>query len=164
MQFVAALDNPKISEALRTGAVFGIIEAMTPLIGWAAGVAASGLVQSIDHWIAFCLLAAVGGRMVYEALWSNNRIERTGRSLGVLAAAAVGTSLDAMAVGVSLAFLDVNIVVIALAVGLATFVLTTSGTLIGRYVGQQFGRFAEVAAGVALVLIGTAILIEHLTA
>jgi putative Mn2+ efflux pump MntP len=112
----------------------------------------------------FCLLAAVGGRMVYEALWSNNRIERTGRSLGVLAAAAVGTSLDAMAVGVSLAFLDVNIAVIALAVGLATFVLTTSGPLIGRYVGQQFGRFAEVAAGVALVLIGTAILIEHLTA
>lgn len=160
----AVLDRPKISEALRTGAVFGLIEAITPVIGWAAGVAASGLVQAIDHWIAFGLLCAVGGRMIHAALFDAGDDPRVGRSPGVLIATAVGTSLDAMAVGVSLAFLDVNIVVVALAVGAATFLLSAGGTLLGRFVGPRLGRFAEAAAGLALCLIGLKILVEHLTA
>lgn len=159
----ATLDRPRLSEALRTGAVFGIIEAITPVIGWAAGIAASGLVQAIDHWIAFVLLGVVGLHMIYGALRATRKSKEGGRSRAVLVATAIGTSIDAMAVGVSLAFLRVNIIVIAIAVGCATFVLSSGGTLVGRFVGERFGRIAEAAAGLGLFLIGLRILIEHLS-
>ncbi|GGF67109.1 putative manganese efflux pump MntP [Azorhizobium oxalatiphilum] len=161
----AALGRPRMTEALRTGAVFGIVEAITPLIGWALGVAASGFVEAVDHWIAFALLGGVGLHMLYQALWKADDEEaETGRSFTVLIATAVGTSLDAMAIGVSLAFLNVNIIVIALAIGLATFLMSSGGMLVGRLIGTRFGRWAEGVAGVALFGLGLAILIEHLTA
>jgi manganese efflux pump family protein len=160
----ASLGRPRFSEALRTGAVFGIIEAITPVIGWAAGIAASGLVQAVDHWIAFALLSVVGIRMIYTAIWKSEDAQPVGRSLGVLMATAIGTSLDAMAVGVSLAFLNVNIMVIAIAVGLATFIMSSGGMLIGRIIGDRLGRFAESIAGIAVFGLGLSILVEHLTA
>jgi manganese efflux pump family protein len=158
----AALGRPRFSDALRAGAVFGIIEAITPIIGWTAGVAASGLVQAVGHWIAFALLGVVGGRMIYAARRKAEGSKPVRQSLWMLFVTAVGTSLDAMAVGVSLAFLNVNIAVIALAVGLATFVLSTGGTLIARFVCKWFGPIAEATAGLALFLIGVSILVEHL--
>ena len=157
----AALGQPRFSDALRAGAVFGVIEAITPIIGWTAGVAASGSVQAVGKWIAFILLGVVGGRMIYAGRRKTERSKPVRRSLLMLTITAVGTSLDAMAVGVSLAFLNVNIAVIALAAGLATFVLSTGGTLIGHVVGEWFGRFTEAIAGIALFLIGVSILIEH---
>jgi putative Mn2+ efflux pump MntP len=160
----AALGRPHYSEALRTGAVFGVVEAITPVIGWAAGVAASGLVEAVDHWIAFTLLAGVGLHMLHAAVRKQPDAEPSGRSLRVLMATAVGTSLDAMAVGVSLAFLEVNIVVIAIAIGIATFLMSSGGILVGRLIGARLGRFAEAAAGVALIGLGLSILVEHLTA
>ncbi|WP_334175520.1 manganese efflux pump MntP family protein [Pseudoxanthobacter sp.] len=162
----AAIGRPPVTEALRTGLVFGIVEALTPLVGWAAGVAASRFVASVDHWIAFLLLAGVGVHMLYAAVAGRGHAEKTpaGRSFVVLLATAVGTSLDAMAVGVSLAFLDVNIVLIAVAIGLATFLMSSGGMLVGRLIGTRFGRAAEVVAGVALCGLGFTILYEHLTA
>ena len=160
----ATLERPRISEALKTGAIFGVIESITPIVGWAAGVAASGLVQAVDHWIAFLLLGAVGGRMFYNALFKSEEAEQMGASLTVLAAAAIGTSIDAMAVGVSLALLDADILIVAAAIGFATFALTAGGTLLGRFVGQRLGRYAEAAAGIMLVLIGLRIVTEHLAA
>jgi len=151
------------THALRTGAVFGAIEAITPLIGWGIGVVASGFVQAIDHWIAFFLLGCVGAHMIYAALHKTEEKKPNG-SLAALMATAVGTSLDAMAVGVSLAMLNVNIIVVAIAVGLATFIFSAGGTLLGRLVGARLGQFAEIAAGIALFGIGLKILIEHLTA
>lgn len=160
----ATLDRPRLSEALRTGAVFGTIEAITPVIGWAAGIAASGFVQAIDHWAEFVLLGVVGLHIIYGALRATKKSkEEVGRSRAVLVATAIGTSIDAMAVGVSLAFLRVNIIVIAVVVGCATVVLSSGGTLVGRFVGERFGRIAEAVAGVGLFLIGSQILIEHLT-
>ncbi|WP_182085306.1 manganese efflux pump MntP family protein [Aureimonas sp. ME7] len=162
----AALRRPSVGEAVRTGLVFGVIEAITPLIGWAAGVAASAYIAEVDHWIAFGLLGAVGGRMVLHA-WRREADEpapAVNRSVWILLATAVGTSLDAMAVGVSLAFLDVNIVVIAAAIGLATMLMSTGGVLAGRVIGARFGRYAEIVGGLALMGIGTSILIEHLSA
>lgn len=161
----AAIGRPPLREALRTGAVFGLVEAITPIIGWAAGVAASAYVEAFDHWIAFVLLAGVGLHMLYAALTGREE-ERAprGRSLAILIATAIGTSLDAMAVGVSLAFLDVNIIVIAIAIGLATFVMSSGGMLVGRVIGERFGRIAELVAGIALCILGTLILIEHLGA
>lgn len=159
----AAIGRPRVSEALRTGFVFGTVEAITPVIGWAAGLAASRFVQAIDHWIAFGLLAGVGLHMIYAAIWKAGDDTPKGRSLTVLIATAVGTSLDAMAVGVSLAFLQVNIVVIAAAIGVATFALSSGGMLVGRLLGERFGRIAELVAGAALCGLGTLILIEHLS-
>lgn len=154
----------KFGHALRTGAVFGIVEMTTPLIGWGIGVVASGFVQAVDHWIAFFLLGCVGAHMIHAALHKDAGEKRNNGTLAALLATAVGTSLDAMAVGVSLALLDVNIIVVAIAVGLATFVLSAGGTLLGRLVGARLGQFAEIAAGIALFGIGLKILIEHLTA
>ncbi|MCO6048806.1 manganese efflux pump MntP family protein [Mesorhizobium sp. RP14(2022)] len=162
----ASARRPSWSEALRTGLVFGVVETLTPLIGWLLGVAASQYVQSVDHWIAFLLLGGVGGRMFYHAFHRGPEDEHApvNRSLMTLLATAVGTSIDAMAVGVSLAFLEVNIVVIAIAIGCATTLMSTGGMLAGRMLGSRFGRFAEMFGGVALVALGASILVEHLTA
>lgn len=161
----AASTRPRLLEALRTGAVFGIVEAITPLLGWAAGFAASQYVAAVDHWIAFILLGIVGGRMIMHSLKpAAERAEAvTGHSLWALMATAVGTSIDAMAVGVSLAFLDVNIIVVALAIGFATFLMSTGGMMAGNLIGAKFGRWAERVGGVALVVLGASILFSHLT-
>lgn len=158
-----ASHRPSWWSAVRAGAVFGVIEAITPLIGWSLGLLAAGFVESVDHWIAFVLLAVVGGKMIWEAsrpselnpapMWSGP---------WALIAIAVGTSIDAAAVGVGLAFLGASIWVIALSIGLTTFVLTTVGMLIGRAVGARFGKIAELIGGVALIALGTTILLAHL--
>lgn len=162
----AASTRPRFLEALRTGAVFGIVETITPLIGWTAGLAASQYVAAVDHWIAFVLLGIVGGRMVLHSLKSaGERAEAArGSSLWALMATAVGTSIDAMAVGVSLAFLDVNIVVVALAIGFATFLMSTGGMMAGNLIGAAFGRWAERIGGLALIGLGASILFSHLSA
>lgn len=160
----AAIGRPRLREALRTGIVFGTVEALTPVIGWAAGFAASRYVQAVDHWIAFALLAGVGLHMLHATFRAGEDAAPTGRSLAILVATAIGTSLDAMAVGVSLAFLDVNIIVVAIAIGLATFVMSSGGMLVGRLIGERFGKIAEAAAGVALCVLGGLILFEHLSA
>lgn len=161
----AALGRPRFSETLRTGVVFGVVEAITPLIGWAAGVAAARFVTAVDHWIAFGLLAAVGINMLRAAMSTAQEEEKKpGMSFAMLIATAIGTSLDAMAVGVSLAFLEVNILVIAVAIGAATFLMASGGMLVGRLIGERFGRYAEGVAGVALIILGSTILYEHLMA
>lgn len=151
-------------EALTTGLVFGLIEALTPVIGWAAGMVASRHVAVIDHWIAFALLCGVGLHTAHGALFPAPERRPSRASPWPLVATAVGTSLDAMAVGVSLAVLNADIVTIAAAIGLATFLLSSGGVLVGRMLGDRFGRLAELAAGVLLCGLGVVILIEHLTA
>ncbi|MGV1761828.1 manganese efflux pump MntP family protein [Rhizobium sp. A22-96] len=161
----AAMGRPRFSETIRTGIVFGVVEAITPVIGWAAGVAAARYVSAVDHWIAFGLLAAVGANMLYTAI--RNKADddtRPAMSFAVLMATAIGTSLDAMAVGVSLAFLQVNIIVIAAAIGAATFLMSSGGMFVGRLIGERFGRIAEGIAGAALIGLGSSILYEHLLA
>ncbi len=161
----AALGRPSVREALRTGIIFGVVEAITPLIGWAAGMAAASSISAVDHWVAFGLLGAVGLNMLYSAFMGGDNAEdgaKPGSSFLVLVATAVGTSLDAMAVGVSLAFLEVNIIVIAAAIGFATFLLSSGGMLVGRLIGERFGRFAEGVAGIALFGLGASILYEHI--
>lgn len=160
----ATAKRPDFTLALRTGAVFGAIEALTPLLGWALGVAASRYVAAFDHWIAFTLLAAVGLRMVAQALRRPADAAPPSASLWALVATAIGTSVDAMVVGVSLAFLEVNIVIIAVAIGLATMAMSTTGMMAGRFLGSRLGRIVEIFGGLALVALGATILIEHLSA
>ena len=160
----AAIGRPRVSEALRTGMVFGLVEAATPILGWAAGLAASSYVEAVDHWIAFALLGGVGLHMLVSAVSAHEHAVPKGRSLPILLATALGTSIDAMAVGVSLAFLDVNIWIAAAAIGLTTFIMSSGGMLVGRLLGARFGRAAEMVAGLALVALGAGILFEHLSA
>ncbi|WP_242912854.1 manganese efflux pump MntP family protein [Brevundimonas pishanensis] len=164
-----AQHRPSVPQALRQGLVFGIIEALTPLIGFAIGIVAAGLVEAIDHWIAFGLLSIVGGKMLYEGLTrdpSEDAEEEapSRRGLFTLIATAVGTSIDAGAVGIGLAFLGANIWIIAAAIGVTTFGLATLGLLIGKFAGTKLGRAAEIIGGAALVLLGAKILLEHLGA
>jgi putative Mn2+ efflux pump MntP len=158
----AQLDRPSLREALRTGLIFGSIEAATPLIGWGLGKAASRVISAYDHWIAFAILALVGSKMIWDAVRREPDAEKPkSHSLAVLALTAVGTSIDALAVGVTLALIGANILVNALAIGIATFVMVTIGMLTGRMLGEKFGHYAEAAGGVVLILIGVAILAQH---
>ena len=162
----ASLHRPPLKEALRTGLIFGVIEAITPVFGWGIGLAASQFIMSWDHWVAFTLLLILGIRMIAEAFRKDKLEEDTQaprrHGFWVLVTAAVATSLDAMAVGVGLAFLQVNILVMALTIGAATTIMATSGMLLGRFLGAAMGKWAEILGGVVLIGIGTSILIEHL--
>ncbi len=162
-----ALQKPRWSEALRTGAIFGAIEAITPVIGWALGLAAASYIESWDHWIAFALLSGLGLRMVYKGLTAPtvHRGERlTRHPFWLLALTGFATSIDAMAVGVGLAFINVDILPVAAAIGLTTFVAVTVGVMVGRALGRVAGKWAEIGGGIVLTGIGVTILIEHLGA
>ncbi|MGF6569322.1 putative Mn2+ efflux pump MntP [Paraburkholderia sp. GAS333] len=160
----ATLHRPHWREALRTGLIFGAIEALTPLIGWFLGKAAAQYVSAWDHWIAFALLLVLGARMVRNGFRTPQAEEEkpATHSFWLLAVTGFATSIDAMAVGAGLAFVDVNIYSTAAAIGLATTLMVTIGVLLGRVIGHVAGRRAEMAGGVVLIAIGCTILAEHL--
>lgn len=164
----AAMTRPRLPQALRAGLVFGVVEAITPVVGWLLGTAASRFIEAWDHWIAFTLLAALGLHMIWQALHpagDDAAADANGSpSIARLAIAGLATSIDAMAVGVSLAFADVSIAVVALVIGLCTFAMVTLGIMLGRALGVIIGRRAEIAGGVILIAVGGAILYEHLQA
>lgn len=162
-----ALQKPRWREALRTGAIFGVIEALTPIAGWALGLGAANYVKAWDHWIAFVLLGVLGLRMVWAGFAAPEAVEPekpSRHSFWLLAVTGFATSIDAMAVGVGLAFLDVDILPVAAAIGFTTFVMVTLGVMVGRVLGAVAGKRAEIFGGVVLFGIGTAILWEHLAA
>jgi len=162
----AALQRPHLREALRTGAIFGVIEGLTPLLGWVLGNAAAPYVEAWDHWIAFVLLGALGLRMIHEG-WGEPELEEekpNSHSFLRLAVTGVATSIDALIVGAGLAFIDANIFVVAAAIGCATFTMVTLGVMLGRGLGALVGKRAEIVGGVVLIVIGSLILYEHLHA
>jgi len=156
----AALDRPPLGEALRCGLIFGIVEAITPVVGWTLGaVASAGTYLAADYWIAFAVLAAIGAKMIHDGLRRAAVEDKPKRhSTRLLVLTAIGTSIDALAVGVSLALLGVGIVATAVAIGLATFTMTTLGILLGRVLGERYGRIAEILGGAGLIAIGVKIL------
>ena len=146
----ATLHKPKFSEALRTGLIFGAVETLTPLIGWGMGMLASRFV--------------LGGRMIIEGFrGADDEDEEPRRRHGfwLLVTTAIATSLDAMAVGVGLAFLQVNIIATALAIGCATLIMSTLGMMVGRFIGSIIGKKAEILGGLVLIGIGVQILWTH---
>lgn len=162
----ATLHKPKFSEAVRTGLIFGAIETLTPLVGWGLGMLASQFILEWNHWIAFILLVFLGGRMIVEGFRgdSDEACEAPHRhGFWLLVTTAFATSLDAMAVGVGLAFLQVSIVTTALAIGCATFIMSTLGMMVGRFIGPLLGKRAEILGGVVLIGIGSEILWSHFT-
>ena len=162
----SSLHKPRFSEALRTGLIFGVIEAITPIVGWGIGQVAVRYIESWDHWIAFGLLLLLGLHMIYNGLKDEDETEEkpNQHSFFILAVTAFATSIDAMAVGVGLAFVNVNILVAAAAIGTATCVMVTIGVMLGRVLGAVVGKRAEIVGGVVLMLVGATILYEHLSA
>ncbi|CAM2735637.1 manganese efflux pump MntP [Janthinobacterium lividum] len=160
----AALHKPQWREALRTGLIFGVIEAITPIIGWALGSVAAPYVEAWDHWIAFSLLGIIGLLMIRNALSDSDEEEAPAQShsFWVLAVTGLATSIDAMVVGAGLALLGANIVVTAAAIGFSTFVMVTLGVMLGRVLGTVAGRRAELVGGLVLIVIGCVILYEHI--
>lgn len=159
-----SLEKRRFLTALRLGLTFGIIEALTPLIGWLIGTAGAGYVAEWDHWIAFILLGGIGLHLLYEAFQGPDADAKKSpnRSLFQIILIAIGTSIDAMAVGVSLAFTDVNIWLAAALIGLATTTMVTIGVLLGQTLGSLFGRAAEIFGGLILISLGIVILLAEL--
>lgn len=161
-QGAVARPRPSLAGALKVGAAFGAAQAVMPLLGWTLGLAAAPVVRELDHWIAFVLLAGVGAKMLWEA---RSPIDcgapaplLTGWALG---AAALATSIDAAAAGVTLPLIGVPVLVSALAIGVVTLSLSAAGVAIGAAAGVRAGRTATIAGGVLLILLGTKILVEH---
>lgn len=145
------------------GLYFGGFQALMPLIGYLLGVNFRSMIASVDHWIAFVLLSLIGANMLRES-FSGDKDENVDASFGVktMLLMAVATSIDALAVGVTFAFLEVNIVPAVSFIGITTFVFSAAGVLIGNIFGTKWKNKAEFAGGAILILIGLKILIEHL--
>lgn len=159
----ATMTKPGARAILRTGAVFGGVEMSFAIAGWCLGAVASGFIIAVDHWIAFAILGALGVKMVAESFAKEEvRQKPEGQPWWNLALTAVGTSLDSMGVGVTLAFIDVNIWLTALAIGCSTFVMASLGMALGNRIGSRIGRRAEAIGGFVLIVIGLKILTEHL--
>jgi putative Mn2+ efflux pump MntP len=146
---------------------FGLFQALMPVIGWTAGRAVYRYMSTFDHWVAFALLAFVGGRMVWGAL--NGDGEEVSREKDptrgwTLVTLSIATSIDALAVGLSLAMVGAPIVVPAMVIGVVAAAFTTVGMGLGRYVGSRWGKRVELLGGLVLIAIGVKILVEHLTA
>jgi len=163
---VVADVRPSPVLAMRTGLVFGLTEMSAPIVGWLLGTAFSGWVEAIDHWIAFVLLLAVGGHMVWNAFGGDDAAAEPApeASLLMLVVTAIGTSIDSMVVGISLALLDVDILIAAPIIGATTFTMASIGMIAGKAIGERFGHHAEVAAGVGLAALGCGILYGHVMA
>ena len=155
---------------LKVGVFFGGFQAIMPAIGWFAGISLSSLIKPFDHWVAFALLAFIGGKMIYETLHEEivedddtcPREDPLGtKRLFILALA---TSIDALAAGISLAIDQTPIISSILTIGLITFVLSAAGVMLGKRLGVVFQKNATLAGGIILILIGLKVLIEHLVA
>ena len=151
-------------QILRVSSSFGAFQAVMPILGWLAGRTTVEFVSDYDHWLAFALLTFIGGRMVWESFHSKERrseaIDMTkGLPLLILS---VATSIDALVVGLSFAFLKTNMVLASTTIGIVAFIVTTIGFTVGKRVGRLMGKRAEAVGGAILIGIGIRIVLEHL--
>ncbi len=163
-----AMQKVKKGQALLIGFFFGGFQALMPFIGWLLGTRFQNYITSFDHWIAFILLGFIGGKMIYEALQPAEEecgcVAKEQRKLDIkeLFVLAIATSIDALAVGITFAFLNYPIAEAVCIIGIATFLISVSGVYVGNFFGARYKKKAELAGGTILVLIGTKILLEHL--
>lgn len=158
--------NLKFYQALRMALFFGGFQFLMPVIGWFAGLTIRDFIFSFDHWLAFILLAFIGGKMIFESF----QIEKTEKeaekknpmALPNLFILAIATSIDALAVGLSLSFIKVPIVFPSILIGVITFCISLAGVFIGKKFGHLFEKRMELIGGLVLIGIGVKILIEHL--
>lgn len=158
-----AMKKATLKAELTCGVWFGGFQALMPLIGFFLGSLFAEAIQAFDHWIAFGLLAVIGGNMLKEALGGEEETADADLSVKTMFLMAVATSIDALAVGISLAMAgDVNIWTAISLIGVTTFTLSAIGVAVGNIFGSRYEKKAEIAGGVILILLGIKILLEHL--
>ncbi len=163
--------NLEIKHGLRMSVFFGFFQMIMPIIGWAAGTSFTDYIRDIDHWIAFGLLAFVGGRMIWSGLPFNrndrgnkcdNGFGQDCRRLPTLLMMSVATSIDAMAVGLTFAMIKIPAIFPSLVIGIITFIVSLAGYFLGRSVGNKLNFKLDIIGGIVLIGIGIKILLEHL--
>ena len=157
-----SVPRAKKSHLIITGLYFGGFQALMPLIGYLLGVNFRHMITSVDHWIAFILLGIIGGNMIREACSGECEKENDSLDIKTMFLLAVATSIDALAVGITFAFLKVNIAAAVSFIGVTTFVISAAGVKIGNIFGTKYKSKAELAGGIILILLGLKILLEHL--
>ena len=153
------------SQVFRLALGFGLFQFLMPLLGWLAGQTIIESIKAIDHWVAFGLLAVIGNKMIFDSFkseTSNSKQERDPTKGVVLLLLSVATSIDALAVGLSFAVLDLPVLVPSLIIGIIAFIMTIIGTKVGPLFGRLLGKRAELIGGCVLILIGIKILVDHL--
>lgn len=154
-------------QAVVIGLFFGGFQALMPFIGWALGTQFQEHIVSVDHWIAFILLSYIGGKMILSAVRSKEEdveVTELDQPLNIkeMFILAIATSIDALAVGITFAFLQYPIIEAISVIGVTTFFISIGGVYVGNFFGTRYKKRAELAGGVILVLIGIKILLEHL--
>ena len=157
-----SMGKSKFKEMLTVGLYFGVSQALMPLIGYYLGSRFASNISSIDHWVSFVSLAAIGAKMIIESLKKDAPLTDVSLRFSRMLPLAAATSIDAFAVGISFSFLNVNIFSSAGIIGCVTLVLSTIGVWVGNIFGTKFKSKAELIGGIILIAIGTKILIEHL--
>lgn len=157
-----AMQKMRWKQAAAIAFSFGLFQALMPLAGWLLGHQFEAYITSIDHWIAFVLLGIIGGKMIWDSFHEEDESFQDRFSWKELLVLSVATSIDALAVGITFAFLRVSIVPAASLIGCTTFVLSLGGVCVGQKFGGKFRSRAALAGGVILCLIGLKILLEHL--
>lgn len=156
--------SPSHVRVLRLSLSFGLFQAGMLVLGWVAGRTIVEIIETYDHWVAFGLLSLVGARMIWESFRAeDHKAQRTDITKGIaLLTLSLATSIDALAVGLSLAFLESRILLAAPVIGSITFLITGAGFYIGREVGSRLGRWAEILGGLVLIGIGLRIVLTHI--
>jgi Predicted membrane protein len=159
-----AMRRVTVKKALTFGIYFGVFQALMPFLGYTLGIQFAGLIEAFDHWIAVVLLAFIGGKMVESSLAKDEGApaDEPELSLRTMLPLAIATSIDALAMGVTLAVIGADIVPAVSLIGLITLLLSSAGVYIGHRFGLRFKSKAELLGGVTLILIGVKILLQHL--
>jgi len=153
----------RFTQAVRIALVLAVFQGAMPLIGWFLGFQVKDIIKDYDHWIAFILLFLIGAKMIYES-FKNEETKKNFNPLkySVMVGMAIATSIDALIVGVSFAFIDINITISIIIIGVLTFLVSMLGMLAGKRIGIFFGKKIEFLGGLVLIGIGIKILMQHL--
>ncbi|MBR2785207.1 MAG: manganese efflux pump [Clostridia bacterium] len=157
-----AMKKLDCKKAIIIAVYFGIFQTLMPVLGYFLGSTFSSFVQQVDHWIAFILLVLIGGNMIKDSTDDEEEKRNDRVDVKTMVLLAIATSIDALAVGVTFAFFEVNLLLSILIIGIITFTLSVLGVVIGNKFGDKFQNRAELAGGIILIVIGLKILLEHL--
>jgi putative Mn2+ efflux pump MntP len=158
-----SVQKPKIKEIIIPGIYFGFFQALMPLIGYFTGINFAAKIQSLDHWIAFVLLGFVGGKMIWDSFSKEEKqVNENPFRFTTMLLLAIATSIDALAVGITFSFFEINIFRAIIITGLTTFCISVAGVKIGNVFGAKYKSKAEFMGGAVLILLGLKILVEHL--